>query len=106
MKTIYISLPITGHDINERKREAERLRQLALSQVEGATTVVTPFDIQPTAEATYGTFMGIDIEFIIDQADTVVFASRWAKSKGCRLEFACATVYDKEICFESDGVII
>jgi hypothetical protein len=45
----------------------------------------------------YGQYMGEDIQYIIDFADTVYFCEGWQGSKGCRLEYEAAKIYDKRI---------
>ena len=71
--TIYISLPITGHDLEEQKRLAEQARERLMEQDEEAQ-VVTPFDVADYVEAMnpkaeYADYMAADVSFIIKDAE-------------------------------------
>ena len=101
--TIYISLPITGHDPTERRGYAESVR-LGLRALYPDAEIVTPFDIADRVEAlnpspSYGDYMKEDIAFIIDQADTICFTvnPRNTYSNGVKLEWQTAKIYHKKI---------
>ena len=89
---IYISLPITGHDIE--KVEATCIFVSAALEKRGHTPV-SPLDISPNPDATYAEHMGNDIEALL-LCDAVLFMPGWRESKGCRLEHAAAKIYDKQ----------
>ena len=100
---IYISMPISGYDLAERRRLAEKARHSLLSECPEAE-VVTPFDIGARVEkmnpaVSYSDYMKEDIAFIIDFADAVCFLVNplTTKSKGVRLEYWAARVYGKRI---------
>lgn len=90
---IYISLPITGHDIEEV--EATCIYASGVIQAKGHTPV-SPLDISPDPDATYARHMGNDIEALL-QCDAVLFMPGWRESKGCRLENAAAGIYGKQV---------
>ena len=83
---IYISLPITGHDIEE---------------VEASCIYAS--DISPDPDATYSEHMGNDIEALLN-CDAVLFMENWRTSKGCRLENAAAEIYDKQVFYSLDRI--
>lgn len=87
---IYISLPISGHDIETV--ESRVLFAKSIIEKKGHEPV-SPLD-QDTSQD-YPTLMGNDIRKLL-QCDGVLFLSGWEKSKGCRLENTAATIYDKE----------
>ncbi len=89
-KKIYISIPITGHDIEKQKRKAERIKE----QIPNS---ISPFDIVEDNGQSYGYFMGKDIEYILDNCDTVFLCSGWKKSRGCILEYCAAKIYGLKI---------
>ena len=97
---IYISLPITGHDIEEV--EASCIYASGVIQAKGHTPV-SPLDISPDPDATYSEHMGNDIEALLN-CDAVLFMENWRTSKGCRLENAAAEIYDKEIFYSLDRI--
>lgn len=93
MKQTYISIPITGHDINEQKRKAERIK----AQIPNS---ISPFDIVEDNGQSYGHFMGKDIEYILDRCDAIYMSDGWENSKGCRLEMCAAEIYGLKIILE------
>lgn len=100
--TIYISLPITGHDLEERKATAEAARQIL--QKNPNFFVVTPFDIGESVEAVdpgagYSDYMKEDIAYIIDYAEAVCFLVNpiLTRSKGVKLEWRTAQIYGKRM---------
>lgn len=105
--TIYISLPITGYDESERREKCEQIREHLLAKYGEGTFAVSPFDIADMVrdrdgEPTYGDYLGADIRFIIDEADAVYVYTEngmFPQSKGVRLEYSAATLYDKKVLF-------
>ena len=98
-KSIYVSLPISGYDLDGRKAEAERIKSklnfCGLSIIE----VITPFDVCPEPDKPYSYYMGKDIEALLE-CDAIYLCERWQNSKGCMAEFEVARIYGKEIIFE------
>ena len=97
---IYISLPITGHDIEEV--EASCIYASGVIQAKGHTPV-SPLDVSPDPDATYVEHMGNDIEALLC-CDAVLFLDGWRTSKGCRLEYEAAVIYGKEMYFDLDEI--
>lgn len=116
---IYISLPISGYDLNERKEKAALMKEQVMrtikqkkilfvskngkgtSLTEANTMVFTPFDIVPDATGMpYEHIMAKDLEVLM-QCDLILFARHWQYSKGCRIEFAVAKELGIRMNFES-----
>ena len=93
---VYISLPITGHDIEEV--EASCIFAKAVLKKKGHTPV-SPLDVSDNPDASYAEHMGRDISALLD-CDAVVFLDGWEESKGCALEHAAAKIYNKLITYE------
>ena len=103
---IYISLPITDYDLQERKSFAERLKK-HLQLINPQAEIVTPFDVNPVQELSYAEYMGNDIAALLTSdaeymgndiaalltSDAVYFCKGWGKSRGCRLEHSAAMEY-------------
>lgn len=92
-KKVYVSLPISGHDIKNVKERAERAAQYLRDK---GYEPVTPFDVSQDENASYSERMGKDINALLD-CDAVFFLRGWEQSKGCRLERHAAMIYDKEM---------
>lgn len=86
---IYISLPITGHDIEEV--EARCIFAKAVIEKKGHTPV-SPLDVSPDPDVTYSQHMGNDIAALLE-CDAVLFLDGWEYSRGCKLEFMTALLY-------------
>lgn len=86
---IYISLPITGHDIEEV--EARSIFAKGVIEKKGHTAV-SPLDVSPDPDATYAEHMGRDIAALLD-CDAVVMLDGWQFSHGCLLENVAAQIY-------------
>ena len=93
---VYISLPITGHDLTEVRRLAEEAKQLLTGMDHEP---VSPLDVSLDADATYAEHMGNDIAAMLT-CDAVLFLDGWTASRGCNLEMEAARIYGKEILFE------
>lgn len=96
-KKIYISLPITGEDIDKVKERAKRVKDRLTKY---GMEVITPFDVCDEKDKSYSYYMGKDIEALID-CDAIYMCNGWSKSKGCQAELHIAVVYEKDIEFES-----
>ena len=104
-KRIYISIPISGHDLEEVKAKARVVRVRLLYDVFGLKKgqhrpdVITPFDVCPEPDKPYSYYMGEDIEALLE-CDAIYLCEGWQNSKGCMAEFGVARIYGKEIMFE------
>lgn len=68
MKT-YVSLPISGHDIEETKEYAEKIKKFL---EEKGDEIVTPFDTCNEEGKSYSDYMGRSIEVLLE-CDAVFF---------------------------------
>lgn len=96
-KRIYISLPITGEDIEKVKARAEEVK---VRLTNNGMNAITPFDVCDEKDKPYSYYMGRDIEALID-CDMIYMCKGRHKSKECQAELHVAVVYEKEIIFES-----
>ena len=97
---VYISLPITGNDIEEV--EANCIYASGVIQRKGHTPV-SPFEVSSDPDATYAEHIGTDITALL-ACDAVVFLDGYEYSKGCRLEYEAAVIYGKEMYFDLDEI--
>lgn len=97
MKNIYVSLPISGYDIDCRKAYADNIKEIL--GFDFKAEIITPFDVCPETDKPYSYYMGKDIEALLE-CDAVYFCKGWQDSKGCMAEFAVAKIYDKQIIIE------
>ena len=87
MKKIYISIPITGLDI-DRQREKADILKAALSKK--GWQVVNPFEIIPDVkEPTWFDHMKADLE-ALSKCDAIFMCNGWKESKGCKIEMSYA----------------
>lgn len=98
-KKVYVSLPISGHDINWVKKKAERAAQYLRDK---GYEPVTPFDVSQDENASYAEHMGKNINALLD-CDAVFFLRGWEQSKGCQLERHAAIIYDKEMMHDASA---
>ena len=100
MKKIYMSLPISGHDLTERKEYAEyKQNMLYWAYKPNEWEIIPPFDVCPDPDKPYSYYMGKDIEALLE-CDAIYLCEGWQNSKGCMAEFEVARIYGKEIMFE------
>ena len=105
MSKIYISIPISGHDIEEVKAKAIDISERLLWDVfelkkgRNRPDVITPFDVCPEPGKPYSYYMGKDIEALLE-CDAIYLCEGWQNSKGYMAEFEVARIYGKEIMFE------
>lgn len=88
---IYISLPITGYDLQERKQYAESVKN-RLQQIYPDGEIITPFDVNPDPTLPYEELIGKDIAALLT-CDMVYECKGSSHSKGCRLERYAALIY-------------
>lgn len=79
---VYISLPITGKDIEEQKRHAEGVASFLLAT---GFTPVNPFDNGLGDDAPYEEHIKADLKLMLD-CDAIILYDGWLQSKGCVLE--------------------
>jgi len=98
---VYISLPISGHDIEQVKKRAEEVKQRIQND---SVEAITPFDVCNEKDRPYSYYMGRDIEALIE-CEGIYVCNGWHSSKGCQAEVHVAVVYDKKMVFESKSKV-
>ena len=96
MKKLYLSLPISGYDINERRATAERKKRELESL---GFDVVNPLDNGLPEDAGTHAHMKRDIEMLLG-CDAIYMMKRWLHSAGCKCEFDVATAIGLDVYFE------
>ena len=86
----YISLPITGSDIEERKEYARQIGNAMPGEV------VNPLKNGVPLDAPYEEHIRKDIENLL-RCDSIVMCEGWEQSRGCRLEWHIATMLGLKI---------
>lgn len=100
-KKCYISLPITGRDLDEvRERIAELKRKL---QDKGYIPV-SPFDRNVDFNATHEEHMREDFKLLLD-CDYILMGRNWEHSVGCRAELNAALACGIKVMFENSETI-
>lgn len=111
MSKVYISIPISGYDLDEVIKKLARVKEDYLKGLYGDEwtqhlgEAITPIEInEGNKNASYPTLMGKDIEALLDdECDGILLCSGWRDSKGCRLEYHAACIYGKKILEERDN---
>lgn len=93
MKKVYISLPISGLQIEIVKQNAQKAAEYLKK---AGYEPVTPFEASPNENVSYAHHLGKDVEALLE-CDAVLFLKGWKYSKGCQLERYAAMIYNKEI---------
>lgn len=93
---VYFSMPISGHDIQERIKYAQSAKTALLNMY---SEVVTPFDASPyDPNKTYGECMKDCLRELIG-CDAIIMDKDWVNSNGCRIELEVARGCDLEKIF-------
>ena len=96
-KKIYISGPISGHDLEER-RKAFALAQKRCE--EAGYDVFNPMSNGLPANSSTAEHMKRDLETLL-QCDSIYMMNGWNHSAGCHTEFVVATSIGCSFVFES-----
>lgn len=99
-KRIYISIPISGHDLTRQREKADRIK-IKLSK--DGYEVVNPFDIYSGDNPTYFDHICNDLRALAD-CDGAYFCIGWQNSKGCQIERSFCDIYGKFLKFESGEI--
>lgn len=95
-KKIYLSGPISGYDIDERKEAFSRKQ----AEFEGlGFAVANPMDNGLPPDAGTHAHMKRDIEMLLD-CDAIYMMSQCFHSAGCKCEFEVATAIGLDVFFE------
>ena len=84
---LYISLPITGYNLNERKEYARKVKETVEGL--GCYEVVNPLDNGLGEDAPYKEHMKKDVQMLLD-CDAILFCDGWSESDGCIAEGSLA----------------
>ena len=106
MKRVYISGPISGHNLEER-RNAFRQAQLML-EAQGYETF-NPMENGLPPDATTHEHMHRDLAELTREDKpyhAIYLLHRWTHSKGCQVEFAVATAIGLKVIFEESHTFI
>lgn len=105
---VYISLPISGRDIDEARRQAD-LAAAKLSRL--GHRPVNPFNIYAGKNPTYADHLCCDLRALMD-CDAIYLCEGWEKSRSCRIEAGVAAEFGLEMLCgtpgetEANGIIV
>jgi len=98
MSKVYMSFPISGYDIEERKAYAEKLKK-SLSQF--YDDVFNPLENGVPLDAPTSEHMKEDIKNLL-MCDAIWMANHWQFSVGCRTEYAVALACNIRVVYEQE----
>lgn len=101
-KRIYLSLPISGYDLEER-RETAMQTEVRLHSL--GYDVVSPLGSNWEAGLTTQEYMQRDLEMLLT-CDAIYLMTGWNRSAGCHCELCVATACGKEVLFEDMECIV
>lgn len=93
MKKVYISLPISGHNLDDVRKRIQEASELLRAK---GHIPVSPLEVQTDLNAPYSELMGNDIKALLE-CDAIILLDGWENSKGCRLEKYAASLYHKPV---------
>ena len=98
---VYISGPISGHDINMVRVDFQRVEYELIAQGYEPVNPVAEADKHPEHKTTHD-HMRHDIELLMT-CDYIYLMHHWTHSKGCQVEFEVATSIGLPVMFEESG---
>lgn len=109
MMVIYISIPISGREDTYDDRLDRAIREVSSKFPEAA--IVTPKDVadkilekrvgEVYAELTDADYLSADIWTLLTRCSDIYMCKGWQRSKGCRVEYAAAKAYNKNIHYQT-----
>lgn len=78
----YISLPISGYDLAERRRLAEKVKDYLIT---AGFEPVSPLDKGLSDQAPYTEHMRQDLKILLD-CSAICLVAGWETSRGCNVE--------------------
>lgn len=78
----YISLPISGYDLTERRRLAEKVKAFLIA---AGLEPISPLDKRLSDEAPYTEHMRQDLKILLE-CDAICLVKGWERSRGCSVE--------------------
>ena len=97
---IYLSGPISGHDIEERRKAFKEVQKFLEAQ---DWTVFNPLENGLPPESTTHEHMHRDLAVLTNEDipfKAIYMMKRWTHSAGCKLEFDVATAIGLHVFFE------
>ena len=101
MIKLFISQPMKGRTDEEILAERERVAKEVQEVYEDEVEVIDSFFAGEADDASPLELLGRSIQLMAG-ADLVYFARGWEKTRGCKIEHACAEEYGKEVAVEMD----
>lgn len=102
VKTVYISGPISGYNINDRIKAFDEVERKLLDK---GFSVINPLcENGYDSNKSYGQYMRDDLKLLLD-CDAIYLMQEWDKSKGCRTEYLVALTCGIEIIENNNKVI-
>ncbi len=99
-KRVYISGPISGYDLEERRREFERVADMLVAK---GYRIFNPMENGLPEDATTHEHMRRDLAELTNEEnpfDAIFMMTKWTHSAGCKLEFYVATSIGLAVMFE------
>lgn len=96
IKKIYLSLPISGYDLEERKETALAMEVKLRGH---GYDVFNPLGDQFQYGLTTNEYMKLDLKALLD-CDVIMFMYGWNCSAGCHTELCVATAIGLDVWFE------
>lgn len=78
----YISLPISGYDLAERRKLAEKVKAFLVA---ASLEPISPLDKGLSDEAPYAEHMREDLKILLE-CDAICLVKGWERSRGCNVE--------------------
>jgi hypothetical protein len=100
MKRLYISGPISHHDLNERK-EAFSITEKWLNN--RGFQVCNPMKNGLSSNASWSEHMRTDLKMLL-KCDAIYMMDEWFLSKGCKMELDVASSCDIKILMSDEDV--
>ena len=101
MKKIYISVPISGRNIEDVESDII----FASAQIEKhGCKAVSPLEVSPNPDASYEEHIGNDMTELL-RCDAILLLDNWQQSKGCLLENQAALLYGKNQYYGIDDFV-
>ena len=97
---IYISLPISGRNLQDAVNEAANAEEIILAK---GHTPINPFKVHPGTGTEYADYLCADLRALFD-ADAIVFLPGWSYSNGCYIEHEVAVTFRKLLFYSLDAI--
>lgn len=94
VKTVYISGPISGYNINDRIKAFDEVERKLLNEGFSVINPIRENGYDPNKS--YGQYMRDDLKLLLD-CDSIYMMPEWTNSKGCHTEDLVALTCNIEI---------